>query len=264
MAHRRKLAGGFLTTVLVLLALPVVPAAAAPPSRQAHEASVGTCVDLARSSVQGAWTCVGAQLSFETREGGTALWLHQRTGPLSSNATLTTSPVPFVDDYDTWCETSGTCIRFINDYIAEIKGNLTYGVGSEVYGTFDVIWRQAFDGDRNRYRLLLDWDSGAAVDSDYWHAAVREEKTGLPDPTTGYLDFFPAVISSLSTRAWKPSSTGFTYVSGAGVNSSTATHHDDLYGSFFARGVRFGAGSLHLPDFKCPLISGAKVCRYLR
>lgn len=35
------------------------------------------------------------------------------------------------------------------------------------------------------------------------------------------------------------------------VTDCAYNYHDDLYGYFFARGQRFGLGTLHLPDFQC-------------
>jgi hypothetical protein len=86
------------------------------------------------------------------------------------------------------------CVRKISSFIAEIKGNAVYGAGGETFGSSDVVWRQSFGGHYNSYRLLLIWDSGTSVDSDYWRARVREEKSLYPDPIRGYAIMTPASI----------------------------------------------------------------------
>ena len=212
------------------------------------------CVEMAVSIVDGPWVCSAGQLSYE--RGGAWVTEHVDGVPTTVQRAAD-GPIAQADDYDYWCESTGACTRYISKYIAERKINSWYGYGNETWGTFDQIWRQNFNGPYNRYRLLLIWDSGSAVDSDYWRAAVREEVSGLPDPTKGVAYFYPATVSSASWRAYSPSSTGLTQVDEA-ISNTSRTHHDDLYGYFFARGSRFGTTIEHLPDFKCP----SKRCYY--
>lgn len=154
-------------------------------------------------------------------------------------------------EYDSWCETKDTCTRKISKYIAELKANGWYGKvnkdGMTVEGLFDVVWRQNFSGRYSRYRLLLIWDMGGSVDSEYWRAKVRENSWGT-DPTHGTATFHPATVSSANWWAWDPSATGLKRVSFG--TPSGGTYHDDLYGYFYAGGKRRGTAAMHLPNFK--------------
>lgn len=213
-----------------------------------NEPGLDRCIDLAKTTAGGPWSCVGDQFSYQESSGEwTTLTLADSSNPIEWGGQ--DDGVHTMDDYDYWCETTPVCTRYKSSYIAEKKGNAAFGSGGEVWGSFDVVWRQNFNGKYNRYRLLLIWDSGSAVDSDYWRAQVRREVDFWADPTLGVALFSPATISSINIRAWSPSSTTLRQVSEP-IDQTSATYHDDLYGYFFARGQRFGAGTLHLPDFK--------------
>lgn len=164
------------------------------------------------------------------------------------------------DDYDYWCENRAVCGRQISPFIAEVKGNAGYGIGSRVLGTFDVVWRQNFNGPYARWRLLLIWDSGPAVDSDFWKAQVRKELDFRPDSTIGSAQFRPAAISSIGWRAWSPSSTGLTQNSKK--VASAGTFHDDGYGYFFAAGCSWSAATLHTGHWRSTKKGGFYQQRY--
>lgn len=141
------------------------------------------------------------------------------------------------DDYDTWCETTPICGRKISSSIAEVKGNVSYGSNGVETGKFDVVWRQNFNGPYQRWRLCLIWDGGPAVDGDTFKAQTRREVALASDPYYGKAYFYPAAISSISWRAWYPSSTGYIQ-SDLKVNTN-GTYHDDLTGSFYAAGYHW-------------------------
>jgi hypothetical protein len=129
-----------------------------------------------------------------------------------------------------------------------VKGNAAFGYGSDVWGTFDVVWRQSFDGPWARWRLYLHHDSGSAVDSDYWKAYVREENSFSPDPIYCTEVYSPATISRQLKTAWSPSKYSYKYCSKK--ITKTETWHDDLGGFFYSRGTRFTAALLHTGHWK--------------
>ncbi|WP_155855496.1 hypothetical protein, partial [Actinotalea ferrariae] len=68
-------------------------------------------------------------------------------------------------DYDGyWCEnTTSTCTRYPNSYIAITKGNVWYGEGSNYVGQFDVVLKVSLNGRQPIFYGTWDHDSGPAV-----------------------------------------------------------------------------------------------------
>ncbi|MFJ3841139.1 hypothetical protein ACIPY6_37335 [Streptomyces sp. NPDC090054] len=104
------------------------------------------CVDEAREKRSEAWTCMGGTLRVTEDDQGRST---DAAYVVAEDSTVTARPLaaaPAKDDYDSWCENGTICSRKINDYTAEVKGNGAYGNSKGVIGTFDVIYRQSFDG----------------------------------------------------------------------------------------------------------------------
>lgn len=207
------------------------------------------CISAAKRTQSQAWTCVGGALTAQVigAKGANQLLVKQFG---SGAAEMTPAPAAgtagiLADDYDSWCETGSVCGRKISDYTAEVKGNGVYGVGSQVVGRLDIVYRQTFNGYRPRWRGLLIWDSGPTVRPRPFYAYCRINRTGT-DGFCGNITFSFAAISSTSWRAWSPSSTGFHQLGGNPLVNGTE-YHDDLYGSFTADGYSqiFYAATIH-------------------
>ncbi len=165
-------------------------------------------------------------------------------------------------DYDTRCENGSWCGRSITAYIAEVKGNGAYGNRDGVIGTFDIIWRQNFQGPYPQWRLAVDWDSGPRIHLQEYKAQCRRHISGSSDAYCGSRLFYPGSISSSSRRSYSPSSSGYKK-SGTRLSGSTSRkYHDDLTGTFHAAGYTyaFRAGTLHTGHWRnCGSSTG---CRY--
>lgn len=202
------------------------------------------CVSEATRAVDGAWVCIADSLNYNAGTRADPVWEQRRVSLESEEERIALLPAAGGSGDDTWCETKSRCAVLLTDYSAKVKGNITYGYGKEVWGTFDVLWRTSFDGPWVRWRLRLVWDSGKAVDSDRWVAWVREENALSPDGSfCSAGPFEPAVVSRHNYSAFSPSSTGWTYCTKKIDKSET--WHDDLYGRFYAGGELFTAGTLH-------------------
>lgn len=242
-----KHTGLAVATAVISSVLVIVPSGTA--NADGVQAVETECAAAAAELTSLRWSCVGTTLAYENTDGSFSSV--ERGGVVE----VSDGDVQPQDDLDSWCETGqATCTRTPpgadGRYTKEIKGNAAFGVGTTLKGTFDVIWRQSFSGNSARYRLSLDWDSGGEVDSDYWRAAIRRDEIG-PDPTMDYQYFYPATIRSTGPyRVSSPSSSGY-YNMIPLPNNSGETYHDDLYGYFFSGGMKFGASTLRLPDFRC-------------
>ncbi|MFB9601456.1 hypothetical protein ACFFTQ_00500 [Streptomyces roseofulvus] len=166
---------------------------------------------------------------------------------------------PGADDYDTWCENGTICSRKINDHTAEVKGNGAYGDSKGVIGSFDLVYRQSFDGNHPRWRTLLDWDSGPEIRPGIWKNNCRVNISGAPDEYCGTNEVNLVAVNAADRRSWWPSSTRWAYneqrLTGSGK------YHDDHEGEFMAFGYRqlFKAGVLHTGRWnKCNTATGCK------
>lgn len=179
--------------------------------------------------------------------------------PLAAPADEVTS---FRTNWDTWCEgrDGKTCKEHGRNwpYHAYLKANCTYGwkKGSrfEEWGRFDVMWDQKFHGAWNRYRMGVIWDSGLNFYVDSLRAFVRESKDGT-DPTWGRLPETPnKSVDEQRWKFWVPSSpTEYKWVSEAVPYRNSGGRkpfHDDLDGSFWAKGYKIYMGKYHLYSFK--------------
>jgi hypothetical protein len=187
-----------------------------------------------------AWVCLGDKLTYNAGTRRTPDW-STTAAPQTSAGPMPASRVG--EDYDFWCESKSKCSRKISAYIAETKGNATYGVNDEVYGSMDIIWRQNFDGPWSRWRLTLKWESGSAVEDDGWIAWQREEEFGPDSNYCHSKTFHPSAISRVNRWAYSPSKTRMNYCDKK--VGKKEDWHDDLKGWFFCRGERFAAGTLH-------------------
>lgn len=109
------------------------------------------------------------------------------------------------DSDDTNCEYTDSCNVVVSAYCSWVKGNAAYGGGGDVWGNFDIVWRQCFDGPWPRWRLHLIWDSGYQVNPDFFYAQARKEVNNFPDPVKGYEELYPGAIHAYNWHAWYPS-----------------------------------------------------------
>lgn len=151
---------------------------------------------------------------------------------------------------DSRCELVLRCTTIKTLYAANFKANAFYGYGDKVWGNFDVMLFQSFNGASSRYQLRLIWDQGYAIDMRYWYAAVRHNRKAAPDPTTGKVWLYPGRLAS--NRAFVTSPSGYPWEQTDEPTKFTGKHHDDFYGSFVANNQVFGTSTEHLPDFHCP------------
>ncbi len=223
------------------------------------------CIERAAQIATGLWTCLGNRLAYEesAADGSGTVW-KEETIPLPpgdtegdnppseawETDTLTMDDATFAaaarDEYDTWCENRGICNRLVSDYIATVKGNAFVGKFRngefEIWATWDVVWRQAFDGPYARWRLYLKHDKGSAVDSEYWRATEVEENTFADDNFCSAV-MTPAVISRLHKTDWSPSRRTYEYCGDRVTKDET--WHDDLMGVVYVRGDRWRMPDLH-------------------
>jgi hypothetical protein len=217
---------------------------------------IQACVAAAGRSRAQNWTCVGGELTTTTVSASgrtTVKSVAVSDDVIDTTAAARVNTTPGVnraaaaqraDDYDSWCESGSICGRQISAYIAEVKGNGAYGDQNGVIGAFDFIVRQAFDGPWPRWRSLLIWDYGPAINPYNFRVNCRVNVTG-PDGFCGGTDLLFSTISSGKWRSWWPSSTGYDYNSDK-LKGSTK-YHDDAYGSFKATGhsQTFHASTIH-------------------
>ncbi|MEO3781396.1 hypothetical protein ABGB16_32340 [Micromonospora sp. B11E3] len=203
------------------------------------------------------WTCVGGALTTTGADGKptTTIVAEDFEDTTAAPGDLTV----LADDYDSWCESGSVCGRKISDYIAEVKGNGAYGDSQGVIGAFDFIVRQAFNGQRPRWRNLLIWDYGPTVIPQEFTNNCRINQTGT-DGYCGQNPFYFGNVSSASWRSWRPSETG--YYSNSTLISGSGQYHDDHYGSFMASGYSyiFYASTIHTGRWdRCNV---SPYCRY--
>jgi hypothetical protein len=205
------------------------------------------------------WVCLGTKVKYLKKKKAPPSPLVKQEGQWTSWATSRGSKVgprpQGIPEDDARCELVPECTRIITLYTADIKANALYGYNDEIWGAFDVIYFQTFNGASSRYRLTLIYDWGYDIDSQWWTAHVRRNITGWPDDTTGEAYFYPGIITVYGQAQVYPSTSTF-------VNTEPTTHrgkhHDDLYGNFIANGLVWGTSTLHLPDFHCP----NNLCKY--
>jgi len=201
----------------------------------------------ATSTLTGKWTCVDDVLTYEVETPDATApgqvkeeWKVKKVQPRPG----TQVGLSAYEDDDTWCESTGICNRLVSDYIGVVKGNAFFGMGGETWGSFDVGWRQNFNGRMPRWKLTLDWDSGSGIDSDGWIAYVREENGGWFDGNWCSAEFAGGDVNQFYEF----------YQSGLNpcsrVISKAETWHDDLKGWFYSRGERFAATVLHTGHWK--------------
>jgi hypothetical protein len=199
------------------------------------------------------WVCIGKRVKYLKKKKPPPSPAAAQDGAWTGWGTTPGKPkdaaAQVLDEDDSRCELVPECTNIRTLYRANIKANALYGYRDEIWGAFDVLYFQSFNGASSRYRLKLIWDYGYAIDSNYWTARVRRELKGLPDPTTGSTYFYPERISVNAWTAVEPNASGFQSTE---PTSFTGRHHDDLYGSFDANGQVFGTTIIHLPDFHCP------------
>ncbi|MFF3215582.1 hypothetical protein ACFYYB_33755 [Streptomyces sp. NPDC002886] len=218
------------------------------------------CVNEAQDKQSEAWTCMGGTLRVTEDNRGRvtdAAYL------VAEDTTVTPAPramAPAKDDYDSWCENGTICGRKINAFTAEVKGNGAYGDSKGVIGTFDIVYRQSFDGKLPRWRTLIEWDSGPEINPGIWRNNCRVNLSGRPDDYCGKNDVHLASVNAKASRSWWPSSERWAYndqrLTGGG------NYHDDHEGEFTAFGHRqlFKAGVLHTGRWsKCNSRTG---CQY--
>lgn len=201
------------------------------------------CVEQARLEALASWTCMGGALTTVDDKARPVTRIIS-TDVEYTSATDGTFAI-LADDYDTWCESSSVCARKISSTIAEVKGNGAYGDLTGVIGEFDLIIRQAFDGQWPRWRNTLIWDSGPMILPQEFSNNCRINQIG-PDGHCGEVLYNFATVSSTSWKSQKPSATTYYYNSQKTSNSSN--YHDDNYGSFRAVGypnLTFYASTLH-------------------
>lgn len=236
-----------------------VASAQAPP-----DSPLAACVAAAKVMRPSAWTCLGGQLSMTTTNAAGELVTERReivSVPMEETklkAPMTSAiAVPGADDYDAWCESGTICTRLINDYTSEVKGNAAYGDQDGVIGSFDQVLRQSFSGDTPRWRGVLIWDGGPAINGNNWHIRCRKSDA-FSDSVCGDNPWDPGTISSSSYRTWIPTSSGYRYNSES-LSGSSNKYHDDFYGRFTASGesLTWSSGTLHTGRWK-----GCPTCKY--
>lgn len=249
MRHRRskrRCAFFFAVLISTVFALPVSSVNAEEYNKDGGSGQ--ECVSVAKLVATGAWSCLGNYLTYEVDDGTGSKWQTVNVGAeppatLGGDEVGTLShPTNSEDDF----AYEGVSIKNIvhGDYTAWVKGNATYGVSGNVWGTFDVVWRQHFNGPLPQWRIHLIWDSGYAVNSDYWKAQVRKEVNNWPDPVKGVATFYPATISSSNWDAYGPAG-GTTFKPADEKITQGGFYHDDMFGYFTANGRSFAAGTLH-------------------
>ncbi|MFI1864304.1 hypothetical protein [Streptomyces jumonjinensis] len=217
------------------------------------------CVKYAERLRSQSWTCTGGVFLATTDSRGRQ---DDTMKVIAQDVRSTARPRPIsgaADDYDSWCENGSICGRKISRYIAEVKGNGAYGDGDGVIGSFDLIYRQSFDGKRPRWRSLLDWDSGPRISPGKWRNNCR---INIRDAADKYCGKNPVGFNDIDqerTRAWWPGSRSYEY------NEQRLTdgrkYHDDHLGEFVAWGhtKTFKAGVLHTGRWsKCNTKTGCK------
>lgn len=221
---------------------------------------LAACVAAAQSQRPAVWTCLGGQLTVTTTTADGELVTERREVvpvPMRANTSEEEIVAAAADDYDSWCESGSICTRKISDYIAEVKGNAAYGDQDGAIGSFDQVLRQSFNGDMPRWRGVLIWDSGPAINGNNWHIKCRKSDA-FTDSVCGDNPWDPATISSSSWRTWIPSSTGYKWNSQS-LSGTSNKYHDDFYGRFTASGesLTWSTGTLHTGRWK-----GCPACKY--
>jgi hypothetical protein len=240
---------------LVLMGIPSAGAAtssvAGPQARTAEARAEDTifakCIAAARQQAPEAWVCTADGLTYSVRQSdGTT---QERFLPVQTDSVApSTGVAPRIgEDWDYWCETVARCSRRVNQYVAETKGNLTYGVSGRIVGYIDIISRQNFDGIRPRYRVRLIWDGGPGVIPYDWYKQCRRNITG-PDPSCGIRTFYPGAFGPGFSNYW----TERQILSNDPLRRDD-DYHDDTFGDFGAstEAYVFHAAPLRGRDWFC-------------
>jgi hypothetical protein len=220
-------------------------------------AGMQACIAEANRIRPEAWTCMGGELTVSADNRGRST---DTAYVVAEDVTLSPAPAaPGRDDYDSWCENGTVCSRKINDYTAEVKGNGAYGDSNGVIGSFDIVYRQSFDGKLPRWRTLLDWDSGPEINPGTWMNVCRVNVSAGPDGYCGKNDVNLVSVNAAAPRSWWPSNGRWAY--NAQRLTGSGNYHDDHEGEFTAFGHRpmFKAGTLHTGRWnKCNSSTGCK------
>ncbi|MFE4610886.1 hypothetical protein ACFRK5_21430 [Streptomyces niveus] len=228
------------------------------------------CVDQAEEIRPQAWTCMGGSLTVTAdRDGKT---VNETTlvaedfsvthGALQAKSPVAGKAAPMATDYDTWCESGSICARRIgaDNAIAEVKGNGAYGDSGGVIGSFDLVFRQSFNGKYPRWRSALIHDSGPEVQPVEFFNKCRINISGGPDGNCGSETLYFTDINRGKQWAWVPSSTAYRQNNNPLRNGQK--YHDDHFGEFRAHGHSqyFSTGTLHTGRWdRCTADIG---CRY--
>ncbi|MEW2382688.1 hypothetical protein AB0873_11470 [Micromonospora sp. NPDC047707] len=180
------------------------PAAAGQGEKNTYDGAqkvLAPCIALAMQQKSPEWICTSAGLTSTRRDAqGNPTTTFT---PVAATTAPASGPVAVLaDDYDTWCESSGTCHRIIDvqRYIGETKGNATYGDRSGVIGSYDVIIRNSLQGRRGRWTVSLIWDYGPSLTfSDSW-INCYEVIDNWPDANCGDHALYPGRISGTNWR----------------------------------------------------------------
>ena len=239
---------------LVLMSIPSAGASTSPAAEPQARADVARaedrifakCIAAARQRAPEGWVCTADGLSYSVRQpNGTT---QEQFLPVPADSVAPSRVVA-----------PARCSRRVNQYVAETKGNLTYGVGNRIVGYIDIISRQNFDGIRPRYRVRLIWDGGPGVLPYDWYKQCRRNITG-PDPSCGIRTFYPAAFGP-----------GFgSYYTERQILSNDPLlrnddYHDDTFGDFGAttEAYVFHAAPLRGRDWFCDSrADGSRYCAY--
>ncbi|SCG38228.1 hypothetical protein [Micromonospora coxensis] len=247
---------GLLVVVLGMTAMEG-QAAASPSGKSTYDGAqkvLAPCIALAMQQKASEWSCTSAGLASTRLDAhGTPTTTFT---PVAATTALAPAPVSVLaDDYDTWCESSGTCHRVIDAsrYIGETKGNAVYGNSSGVIGSFDVIIRNSLQGRRGRWTVSLIWDLGPSLTfSDSW-INCYEVIDLWPDADCGDHALYPGRISSGSWRWNSPTIYGNNLVNSAAYYAAFNT--DFTPAGYSAR----TAPALETARFKC---YGSDPCKF--
>ena len=230
----------------------LLPALLVPWGRPASAATLGdpeaACEARAMELRAASWVCFGGTLTYSDRAKTTHTEVIESAPRTPSSdiavAPLATQPEP--PNYDTYCESSGTCIGYRSSYIGWVKGNALYGDSDGGIGSFDVVLRISLNGRQPQYYTKFYHDSGPALSFSGTTINCREDNTG-PDSNCGNFGAFDGSSSyNLGTGSFNSS-----VIYGNRLNDSN-DYYSTISGYFTPSGYpRFTMASLRSPQFNC-------------
>jgi hypothetical protein len=253
---RRRIALVVLALSLLALLGTGAPSTSAATSQVAktgqEERIFAKCINKAQLLRAESWVCTADGLSYSTR--GSDGKINRQFLPMSADS-APPGVGPKIDDYDTWCETVARCSRRVNAYIAETKGNVSYGGSSGLIGAFDIIARTNFNGTQPRYRVVLIWDLGPGIIPYEWYKSCRRNITG-PDPSCGLIEFYPNNIGPGMGRYRTD------HLMNGTPLSRDDDYHDDTGGEFGASGYSliWSTPALRGRDWVCDTYPNGRRC----